>query len=216
MVTAQSSEVLGSGIDGASADMSPDIDPRFLHGSYVIKRPWLSWFERTFRVFAPDGSLALFVRHPVMRLRGEWQIFGDEARTQGLVNVKAQKVIALNYVYDLTDLTTGRAIGSVRTRGLRSIVRDTIEIMNAEGQLIGHLREVGATILRRFFPFLTSRHEVEIGGTVVAHVRQKFRFFTKEFHVDQPAVVLGEDVDPRLVLTCALLALVMESQREGG
>lgn len=191
-------------------------DSRFGHGKYVIKRPWFSWFERTFRVFAPDGSLALFVRHPVLKLRGEWQIFGDEAKTQRLVSVKAQQVVALNYVYDLTDETTGERIGAVRTKGLKSIVRDQIEILNSSGNVIGHLMERGAALLRRFIPLLTSKHDIEIGGKVVATVRQKFRFFVKEFHVDQTLVVLGDDVDPRLVLTCALLALVNESNREGG
>jgi len=198
--------------DGPSAQ----VDARFRHATYMIKRPFFSWFERTFRVFAPDGSLALFVRHPIMKLRGEWQIFGDEKKTEPLVLVKAQQVIAFNYLYDLTDAKTGARIGSVRTKGIKSIVRDQIEIMNAEGTLIGHLIEKGAAILRRFFPFLTSKHDIEVGGQVVATVRQKFRFFVKEFHVDQTQVVFGDDLDPRLILTCALLALVNESNREGG
>jgi len=192
------------------------VDPRFRHGNYVIKRPWLSFFERTFRVFAPDGSLALFVRHPIMKLRGEWQIFGDEQKSEALVRVKAQQVIAFNYVYDLTDPTTGEHIGGVKTMGVKSIVRDKMEIMNAAGQVIGHLIEKGASILRRFIPFLTSKHDIEVNGQVVATVRQKFRFFIKEFHVDQTIVVFGDDLDPRLILTCALLALVNESNREGG
>lgn len=191
------------------------VDPRFGHGSYIIKRPWISWFGRTFRVFAPDGSLALFVRHPVFRLRDEWKICADEAQTQPLVGVKAQRVIALNYRYDLTDLTSGEVIGGVRTKGLKSLIRDHIEIIDAEGRVIGHLIERGASILRRFLPFLTSRHEIEIGGKVVASVQQKFRFFIKEFHVDQAGLVFGDD-DPRLVLVCALLAVVMESHREDG
>ena len=198
------------------AGHAPQVDPRFRHATYKIKRPWLSFFERTFRVFAPDGSLALFVRHPIMKLRGEWQIFGDEAKTEALVKVKAQQVIAFNYVYDLTDMQTGAHIGGVKTRGVKSIVRDQMEIMDAEGRVIGHLMEKGASILRRIFPFLTSKHDIEIGGQVVATVRQKFRFFIKEFHVDQTQVVFGDDLDPRLILTCALLALVNESNREGG
>jgi hypothetical protein len=191
-----------------------DVDPRFLHGTYKIKRPWFSWFERTFRVFAPDGSLALFVRHPVMRLRGEWQIFGDEQRTDALLTVKSQQIIAFNLVYDLTDAKTGAHVGSVRSKGLRSLIRDEIEIFAPDGRLIGHLREKGASILRRFFPWLTSKHDIEIGGQIVATVRQKFRFFVKEFDVDQPVVALGDDVDPRLVLACALLAVLNEARRE--
>ena len=189
-------------------------DVRFRQAKYVIKRPWISFFNRTFRVYGEDGALVLFVQHPIFKLRGEWQIFADEAKSESLVRVKAQQVIALNFMYDLTDLRTGDIIGSVRTKGLRSIVRDTIEILNPAGEVIGHLIEKGASILRRFFPWLTSKHDIEVGGEIVATVRQKFRFFIKEFHVDQTQVVFGDDLDPRLILTCALLAVVNESQRE--
>lgn len=199
-----------------SAPPTSQVDPRFRHGNYVIKRPFWSFFERTFRVFAPDGSLALFVRHPLLKLRGEWRIYGDEQKTEELVLVKARQVVAFNYVYDLTDLKTGETIGGVKTMGVKSILRDKIEIFDAAGTVIGHLIEKGASILRRIFPFLTSKHDIEVGGQVVATVRQKFRFFVKEFRVDQTIVVFGDDLDPRLILTCALLALVNESNREGG
>ncbi|MBL8783765.1 MAG: hypothetical protein JNJ59_02595 [Deltaproteobacteria bacterium] len=191
-------------------------DERFRHATYTIKRSWFSLFNRTFRIYAPDGRLVLFVRHPVFRLRGEWRVFGDEAQTEALMLVKAQQVIALNYVYDLTDLALGEKVGSVRTKGLKSIVRDAMEILDPAGQVIGHLLETGASLLRRFLPFLTSKHDIEVGGEVVATVRQKFRFFIKEFHVDQTKVIFGDDLDSRLILTCALLAILNESQREQG
>ena len=46
-------------------------------------------------------------------------------------------------------------------------------------------------------------------------MRQKFRFFIKESDFDQAIVGFGDDLDLRLILTCALLALVNESDREG-
>ncbi|MFO0747382.1 MAG: hypothetical protein U1F43_17195 [Myxococcota bacterium] len=194
-----------------------EVDPRFAHPSYVIKRPWFSWFERTFRVFSPEGTLALFVRHPIMKLRGEWQVFGDEAKTEALLRVKAQQVVALNYVYDITDAQTGAHVGGVRTKGLKSIIRDSMEILSPDGNVIGHVIEKGASLLRRFLPFLTSKHDIEIDGRVVATVRQKFRFFIKEFRVEVPPAADGAPaIDPRLVLTCALLALLNEAHREGG
>lgn len=82
--------------------------------------------------------------------------------------------------------------------------------------VIGHLSGPGASLLRRFLPFLTSKHDIEVGGEVVATVRQKFRFFIKEFHVDQTKVIFGDDLDSRLIMTCALLATLSESQRARG
>lgn len=215
MVTARSTAPVTGGNAGVPG--YPDVDPRFAHERYVIKRPWLSFFERTFRVFGPDGRLALFVRHPIMKLRSEWQIFGDEARTETLLKVKAQQVIALNFTHDITDAATGAHVGGVRTKGLKSIIRDSMEILSPEGTVIGHVIEKGASLLRRFLPFLTSKHDIEVGGQVVAEVRQKFRFFIKEFHVEVKTDARGDHpIDPRLVLTCALLALLNEAHREDG
>ena len=36
---------------------------------YLIKRPFWSFFERTFRVLSPDGQLYMLVKHPIFRLR---------------------------------------------------------------------------------------------------------------------------------------------------
>ncbi len=65
-------------------------------------------------------------------------------------------------------------------------------------------------MLRRFFPFLTSKHAIFVGGGQVAFIKQRFRFFTKEFEVDlEPS-----SLDPRFVLAVALLALMAEARRE--
>jgi hypothetical protein len=74
------------------------------------------------------------------------------------------------------------------------------------------MEEQGASVLRRIFPWLTSKHAIFIQGAQVAFVRQKFRFFTKEFDVEMSP----GGADPKFVLACALLALIAEASREGG
>jgi uncharacterized protein YxjI len=177
---------------------------------YVIKRPFWSFFERTFRVFTGDGQLIMFVRHPLLRLREEFMVFADEAQTRPLLRVKSKQVIAINFSFDVHDAATGALLGSVQKRGLRSIFRDTFLIFDANGTEIGRCEEHGAAILRRFIPLLTSRHDITVQGAQVATIRQIFRFFTKEFEVEL-APGVG---DPRFVMACALLALIAESRRE--
>jgi uncharacterized protein YxjI len=177
---------------------------------YVIKRPFWSFFERTFRVFTGDGQLIMFVRHPLLRLREEFMVFADEAQTRPLLRVKSKQVIAINFSFDVHDAATGALLGSVQKRGLRSIFRDTFLIFDANGTEIGRCEEHGAAILRRFIPLLTSRHDITVQGAQVATIRQIFRFFTKEF-----AVELGQsNLDPRFVLAVALLALMAEARSE--
>jgi hypothetical protein len=177
---------------------------------YLIKRPFWSFMERTFRVFTPDGQLIMLVRHPILRLREEFTIWADEAKTRPVLHVKSRQVIAINFCYDVVDPTTGTRLGTVQKRGLRSILRDTFLILDADGVEIGTMEEQGAAILRRLFPWLTSKHAIKVRGQQVAWIQQVFRFFTKEFEVDlQPS-----DLDRRFVMACALLALMAEARRE--
>lgn len=179
---------------------------------YVIKRKFWSVFERVFRVWTGDGQLIMYIEHPIFRLREEFMVYEDEAQTRPLLRVKSKQVIAINFSYEITDAKTGRVLGTVRKQGLKSIVRDKFILLDADEREIGYAEEQGASVLRRFFPWLTSKHAIFAGDRRVASIRQVFRFFTKEFTVDlEPS-----DLDPTFVLAVALLALIAEARREQG
>jgi hypothetical protein len=177
---------------------------------YIIRRRFWSVFERVFRVFTGDGQLIMYIQHPLLALREEFMIYADEAKTRPLLKVKSRQVIAINFSYEISDAQTGELLGSVQKKGLRSIVRDKFLILDPGGAEIGYAEEQGASLLRRLFPLLTSKHAIFAGGHQVAFIRQRFRWFTKEFTVDtQPS-----SLDPRFVLAVALLALIAEARRE--
>lgn len=177
---------------------------------YTIRRKFWSVFERVFRVFTGDGQLIMYIQHPLLKLREEFMVYADEAKTRPLLKVKSQQIVAFNFSYVISDAQTGQVLGSVQKRGLRSLFRDKFILLDALGIEIGYAEEQGAALLRRFFPILTSKHAIFIGAQQVAFIQQQFRWFTKEFTVDtQPSAV-----DPRFVLAVALLALMAEARRE--
>lgn len=177
---------------------------------FIIKRRFWSFFERVFRVVTADGQMIMYVEHPLLRLREEFVVYADESKQQPLLRVKSRQVIAINFAYEVADAQTGELLGAVQKRGLRSIVRDKFIIFGPDDQELGYAEEQGASLLRRFFPLLTSKHAIFVGGKQVAFIRQKFRFFTKEFTVDMEP----SQLDPRFVLAVALLALIAEARRE--
>jgi hypothetical protein len=178
-------------------------------GRYKIVRPFWSWWERVFRVYTMDDQLIMLVKRPIFRLRERMTVWADEAETRPVMHLAARQIIAINVVYDVVD-PDGGVLGSVERRGLRGIFRDRFVIRDAHDAEIGMMEEEGAALLRRFFPWLTSRHVVLVGGQPVALVRQIFRFFTKEFEVE----LRPSGLDPRFVMACAMLALLAESHRE--
>ncbi len=107
-------------------------------------------------------------------------------------------------------------LGSVEKRGLKSLIRDKFVLRDVHDNEIGHAEERGASILRRLFPFLTSKHEIVIGGKLVKSRScvTRFRFyFIKEF---QQVDTEPSAIDPRFVLAVALLAVIAEVRREEG
>lgn len=195
-----------------STSLTREVQPVSLtsQSRYRIKRNFWSVFERTFRVFTLDGQLIMLIKHPMFRFREEFTVYADEAQSRPLLFIKSRQIIAINFAFEVTDVDSGQVLGSVQKRGLRSLVRDKFIVRDPDGQEIGYVEEQGASILRRFFPILTSKHSVVLNGREAAAIRQVFRFFTKEFEVEL-APGVG---DPRFVMACALLALISESRRE--
>ena len=185
---------------------------RFAYQQYVIKRPFLSVMGRRYYVYAPDGSPVAFLKHPLMKLRGEFTIYADDTETTPLLLVRARNIVALNMAHDVMDPNTGERIGSIRSRGLKSIFQDVWDILDINDQPIGVIEETGLAVLRRFIKFLPGSHRIELHGQLVATLQQKFRFFIKEELLDlSPG---GDQLDHRFAVACALLALMKESARE--
>lgn len=186
--------------------------PAFSHQTYTIQRPFWSILGRRFHVYAPDGSLVIYVKHPLFKLKQEFTLFADEAETRPVLTVRSRAIIALNMHHDVFDAATGQKVGSIKSRGLKSILRDTWDILDANDQPMGLFQEDSNALLRRFFPFLLSHHHIELNGRSVGQVDQRFRFFIKEFTLDLSAN--NGQIDPRFAICCALMALMAESARE--
>lgn len=184
----------------------------FAHPSYTIKRPFWSFLGRKFHIYSPDGSLVCFIKHPMLKLRQEFTLFTDESESSPLLTIRSRQIVALNRCYDVFDANSGEKVGTIRSRGLKSILRDTWDILDPADQPVGLVQEDGAALLRRFFPILTGKWHIELQQQEVAKIKQVFRFFVKEFTLDL-SMNQGR-MDPRFAMACALLALMAETQRE--
>lgn len=183
----------------------------FSHTRYTIKRPFFTFFGRKFHVYGPNGEPVLFVRHKLMTFKDEWNIFSDESEQEPLLQVKARKAIGMNIITDVIDVKTGQIVGSVRNKGLKSIIRDTWEVLGENEAITGQFGEESNALLRRFLPILLGHWQMQVNGVVVAKLDQVFRFFVKEFTLELTAPGKG---DPRFIIGCAMLALMREVMRE--
>ncbi len=161
----------------------------------------------------PNGNQCLFVQHKMLTFKDEWNIFSDEGMSRSLVRVKARQVIAVNVETDVMDAASGQIVGTVRSKGLKSIVRDTWEVLDASGGVIGEFVEDSNGMLRRLFPtffgmpMIPGRWHLAIDGQVAMEVHEHRVFFGKSFEIRLTRGV----ADPRFALGCALLALMRRS-----
>src|SRR6185437_5708324 len=182
------------------------------HPTYLVRRSFWSFLGRTTRVFAPDGTLAVYISQSAFKLRQEMTLFADEKQTQPMIMMKARQAIGFSINHDVFDSRTQQKLGSVRNKGI-GFFRDEWQLLDANDQPVGKMMEMGSALLRRIFPILKNgKWDIDIGGQVCAQVREIWRFFAKEYTLDL-SMNQGR-IDPRFAMACAVLALNREAMRE--
>jgi uncharacterized protein YxjI len=187
----------------------------FAHTRYLLKRQVFALTGK-FRVYAPDGSLALFSEQKMFRLREDIRLYADEGKVQELLWIQARQIIDFSAAYDVVDSTTGVKIGGLRRRGVRSMFRDTWDFMDAADQPLGVLTEdsLALGLLRRFLlgSLVPQNYDVRIGETRVADLRQRFNLFRYELEVDF-SFDPSNRLDRRLGLAAAILLAAIEGKQ---
>ena len=193
----------------ARESLPPDL---YQQPAYVIVRPLWSLLGRVYRVHTPDGRLAMFVRHPIFRIRDRLILFADEDETIPLLEIRNRSLLSFNMCHDVLDALTGVRLGSVRTRGFSWMWRDAWDVLDPDDRICGTMQEDTLSVVRRLLRFWPGRHHIEIGGEVVALLAQQFRLFRKVFALQMlPA---SQNLDPRFLIACALVAVMADVRRE--
>lgn len=73
------------------------------------------------------GNLLGYVKQKLFKLKEDINLFADEGQTQLLFNIKADRVLDFSAKYQFTD-ATGKFLGSIKRRGMRSIFKASYEI----------------------------------------------------------------------------------------
>lgn len=193
----------------ARDSLPPDL---YQQPAYVIVRPFWSLLGRVYRVYTADGRLAMFVRHPFFQIRDRLLLFADEEETIPLLEIRNRALISFNMCHDVLDALTGVRLGSVRTRGMSWMWRDTWDVLDPDDRVCGMMQEDTSSLVRRFLRFWPGRHHVEIGGEIVAVVAQQFRMFRKVFTLQ--LLPASQNFDARFLIACALVAVMADVRRE--
>lgn len=185
----------------------------FQDSDYCLVRQWLSFPDRIFRFYGGSGDLRLYCRMKGFRLREDLRVFADETMTNQLLSIKARQIIDFAAAFDVVDTVSGEPVGTLKRKGLKSMLRDLWIAVNAAGQEFARIQEesAGRAFARRFlFNLLPGTHLVTVGERPVASFRQRFNPFHLRMDVNLEA---GTPLDPRLGLAAALLLAGIEGRQ---
>ncbi len=180
---------------------------------YLIRRKVLKIFGSSFHVY--DGNEVVgFSHQKAFKLKEDIRVYTDESATQELLHISARQIVDFSSAYDIIDSQSGQKVGAARRKGLRSVARDSWELLDENDQPIGQLQEdsLGMALLRRFLSNLipqTFHLDTASGAPVV--FKQRFNPFIYKLEVEIPP---DADLDRRLVFGTAVLIAAIEGRQQ--
>lgn len=195
-------------------------DPVYHQNQYVIRRKVFKILGAAFHIYDLSGKLAFYSKQKAFKLKEDIRIYGDTAMTSELLRIRARGVIDLGMTYDVIDSTTDQVVGSLRRKGLKSILRDSWVIQDVNDQEIGTIEEESGALalLRRFLGAwvqLISPQQFTgyIGDIPVLQFSQNRNPFVQKVVLDYGPDVNGL-LDRRLGIAAGALLCAIEGRQQ--
>ncbi len=191
------------------------MNPIFQFPNYLLKRQAIALTGK-FRFYDPTGNLVMFSEQKMFRLREDIRVFSDESKLQEVLSIKARQILDFSAAYDVIDTGSNQKVGVLRRRGLRSLLRDEWEVLDANDNVIGMLFEdsVGLALLRRLLlgSLLPQNYDITVGESRVADLKQRFNPFRYELDLDF-TMDINYLLDRRLGIAAGILLAAIEGKQ---
>jgi uncharacterized protein YxjI len=183
---------------------------------YLLRRQVLALTGK-FRIYTPNGQLALYSQQKMFKLKEDIRVYSDERLSQELLLIKARQIIDFSAAYDVIDLQSGEKVGVWRRKGFRSMLRDEWEQLDARDSPVGILYEDNMTqaLLRRFLlgKWLPQNYDIITGNQRCADIRQRFNPFRYELDLDF-SMDASLKLDRRMGIAAAILIATIEGRQD--
>ncbi|PSN11233.1 hypothetical protein C7293_25070 [filamentous cyanobacterium CCT1] len=166
-----------------------------------------------------DGKVVFFVKQKLFKLKEAIGVFADEAQTQRLYDIKADRIIDFSARYNFTD-SNGAVIGAVKRKGMRSLWKAHYDIFNPVNSDL-HIQEENpwVKVLDSLFQevpvlgllsgyvlnpkYLVKRSD----GTVVMRLEKQPSFLSRKFIV-KPIDRLSPQEETQVLLSLIMMILL--------
>jgi uncharacterized protein YxjI len=191
------------------------MNPIFQFPTYLLRRQAIALTGK-FRFYDPAGRMIMFSEQKMFRLREDIRVYADESKTREVLSIKARQIMDFSAAYDVVDTELNQKAGALRRKGLRSILRDEWEVLDANDNVIGQLFEdsIGLALLRRFLlgSWLPQNYDITVGETRVADLKQNFNLFRYELNLDF-SMDINHRLDRRVGVAAGILLAAVEGKQ---
>ena len=192
-----------------------NLHPAFQQSHYLFRRKVFKLFGRAFHVYDENGNLLFYSKQKAFKLREDFRVYSDEHLMEELLTIKTPQIIDIGATYNVQDATTGEAIGAIRRKGLKSIIKDEWIFLSNEGREIGRLTEssIKGALLSRFINLIPQTYViVSADGREVAEIKQHFNPFVLKYSM---TIVEPEpSIDRRLLISSGILLAGIERRQQ--
>jgi hypothetical protein len=170
------------------------------------------------------GRVICYVKQKAFKLKEDVTVFGDEAQTRPLYRIRADRVIDFSAQYRIEDMT-GREIGTIKRRGMRSFWRSHYEVERGGQPVLtiqeenpwvkvadGFFTEIPILNLFSGYLFHPAYGVTRVdSGAVALRAKKQAAFLEGRFRVEATGP-MSED-DERLGVLSILMMLLLERAR---
>lgn len=192
------------------------MNPIFQFPTYLLKRQAIALTGK-FRVYDPAGRLVMFSEQKMFRLREDIRVYDSEDKSREVLSIKARQIMDFSAAYDVVDTEMNQKVGVLRRKGLRSILRDEWEVLDANDRLIGQLFEdsIPLALLRRLVlgSWLPQNYDMTVGEARVADLKQNFKLFRYELNLDFSMDTTNR-IDRRVGIAAGILLAAVEGKQD--
>lgn len=186
---------------------------RFEQQQYLIRKKVLSVLGQKFYIYDVHGNMIMYSYLKAFKLKEDIRVYTDESMQEELLTIKARSAIDFSAAYDIVDTKTGEFVGTLRRKGMKSILRDEWDILNQVEEQVGLIQEdsAGLAIVRRLLlSLIPQKFNVTLGQREVAEYKQNINPFVQKIEL----VLKDDQLDRRLAVASGILLIAIEGKQD--
>ncbi len=191
------------------------LHPAFQHNYYLFRRKVFKMFGGAFHVYDESGNLLFYSKQKAFKLKEDFRVYSDERQVEELLTIRTPQILDFGATYNVQNATTGEAIGAIRRKGMKSIIKDEWIFLSNESQEIGRLTEssMAGAFLSRFINLIPQKYViVSADNREVAEIEQHFNPFVLKYSM---TIVEPEpSIDRRLLISSGILLASIERRQQ--